>query len=63
MAKRGRPSISDEPTTPVNVVLPNSRYDRVDQLARELRCTPPEVIRRVLAGELPPFSPELKNPK
>jgi Arc/MetJ-type ribon-helix-helix transcriptional regulator len=46
--RRGRPSIADEPNTPVMVRLPDSTFDRVYELARRDRTSMPEVVRRAL---------------
>jgi len=51
--KRGRPPLSpDEPSTPVQVRLPDSLYDRAYAEASKEHVTVPELIRRALHRDL-----------
>lgn len=50
---RGRPSVTPgEHSTPVQVKIPDSLYDRACAEASKARVSVPEVIRRALAKDL-----------
>ena len=50
---RGRPRLDpDNPSAQVMVKLPSKQYDRLYAVARQLRVSPPEVVRRVLKAAL-----------
>jgi NAD(P)H-flavin reductase len=46
--RKGRPPLSDKPSTDVCVAMPPAMYDRAYQLAVRARVSVPEIVRRAV---------------